>query len=163
MYTGPLLTYTQPTCNRQGQSDTLNEQCRKSQEPFHHEPRNNALHLTNPTARRIRRKTLDQACSRETKHACEYDVQQVVQRPEAATPALPLGTSALGAPTAETLVEIECSRTVPQFDVAQPLGHDVEESGVQADRCADKRNYNPRLACIVCFGDLASPDTVASA
>lgn len=62
---------------------------------------------------------------------------------------LPLRASALGAPAAEALVEVEGSRAVAQLDIAQPLSHDIQERSIQPDSSTHQRDYYPRLARIV--------------
>jgi len=162
MHTRPLLAHTQSTRNRKRQPNALNKQRREPQKPLHHKPRNDALHLTDPTARRIRRKALDQPRSREAEHARERNVHQVTERPEPAAPALPLGTPGLGAPAAEALVEVEGRGAVAQLDVGQPLGDDVEERSVEADGAADEGHDDPGLAGVVCFCYFAPPDALAA-
>jgi hypothetical protein len=50
-----------------------------------------------------------------------------------------------------------------QFDITQPFSDNIEEGSVETYRSANKRNDNPRLACIVCFGDLPPPFPLSSA
>ena len=163
MHARPLLSHAQPTRNRQRQPNTLDKQRRRAQKPLHHKPSNDALHLANAAARRIRRKALDQPRRRGTKHAGKHNVHDVTQRPEPPTPPLPLGTPAVRAPAAERLVEVERPTAVPQLDVAEPLGHDVQKRSVQPDRRAHKRHHDPRLARVVRLGDFGSPHASAAA
>lgn len=46
---------------------------------------------------------------------------------------------------------------MPQLDVRQPLGHDVEERSIQPNCGPDQRDHNPRLARIVRLGNLTTP------
>lgn len=162
MHARPLLAHRQARRNRQRQPNTLDKQRRRAQKPLHHEPRNDALHLRDARARGIRRKALDEAGSGKGKRSAKQNIQDVVEWAESA-PALPLGAAALGTPAAEVLVEIKGRGAVPQFDVAEPLGHDVEEGSVEPDGGAHEGDDNPRLACVVGFCDFAPPFAAATA
>lgn len=153
MHTRALLAHTQSTRNRQRQPNTLNPQRRGAKKPLHHKPRNNALHLTNPTPRRIRRETLNQARSREAKQRRKPNIQHITNRPEVAAPRLPLRTPGLATPAAKRLVQVERRRAVAQFDIRQPLRHDIEDRGVEPYRRAHQRDDDPRLSRIIRFGN----------
>ena len=156
VHAGPLLAHTQPTRNRQRQPNALNHQRRRAQKPLHDEPRDDALHLANPTTRRIRRKALDQRGRRARKQRREEHIQHVIHGPKPAPP-LPLCTPALRAPAAETLIQIKRRLAVPQLDIAQPLRDDVEKRSVEPYRRADERDYNPRLPRIIRLRNLRAP------
>jgi hypothetical protein len=163
MHARALLAHTQSTRNCERQPNAFDKQRREPQEALHDEPRDDALHLADAAARRIRRKALDQARGREGEHPREGNVDEVAERPEPRAPALPLGAPGLGAPAAEALVEVEGRGAVAQFNIGQPFGHDVEERGVEADGRPDERDYDPCLAGIIRLCYFGSPAPVSAA
>lgn len=67
------------------------------------------------------------------------------------------GIAGILAPAAEILVQIKGCSAVPEFDVGQPLGDDVEKGCIQSYSCSDKCDNDPRLACVVRISEFPSP------
>lgn len=162
VHTRTLLSHTETTRNGQRQPNTLDEQRRSPKKPLHHKPSNDTLHLTDPTARSIRREALNQRSSRQREKRRKPHIQHVVHRPNPA-PALPLSAPSLSAPAAKRLIQVKRRTAMAQLNIAQPLRHDIQKRSIQPNRRPHKRNYNPRLTRIIRLGNLPPPLAPAAA
>lgn len=62
---------------------------------------------------------------------------------------MPISAAVIFSHAAEVLVQIKGRCAVSEFDVGQPLRHNIEKGGIQTNRCADDRHNNPALRSVV--------------
>jgi hypothetical protein len=52
-------------------------------------------------------------------------------------------------PAAKLLIQVKRRRAMPQLNVGQPLGNNVQKGGIQANRCANDSDDDPALRSVI--------------